>query len=140
MLPGHPDSDDTNEYETTYADSVLGYGGIALGPDGVARAMPEHQALAAAIPRWVELAEHKADTLDACLQFAAHDHPAVRSASVAALGALARRYGQLGERQRVVHAIELGLRDRNEDVRGAASRTADILEAALGWRISRPVV
>jgi hypothetical protein len=136
-----PDSDDTDpEYETTHADSVLGYGGVVLGDDGVLHVMPEHQALTAAIPRWVELPAHEAATVDACLEFAAHDHPAVRAACAAAFGDLARRYGRLTQRERVVRAIELGLRDRDNDVRGAATRSADILEQALGWRISRPVV
>ena len=42
--------------------------------------------------------------------------------------------------QVVVRAIELGLRDRDDDVRDAATRSADLIEEALGWRISRPVV
>ena len=136
-----PDSDDTDvEYETTHADSVLGYSGIVLGENGRLHAMPEHQALAAAIPRWVELPDHEADTVGACLEFAAHDHPLVRAACVAAFGDLARRYGRLAQRARVVRAVELGLRDHDDDVRRAASRSADILEQALGWRVSRPVV
>jgi hypothetical protein len=41
------DSDDTpDEYETAYAESALGYGGIVLGSDGVLRPMPEHEAIA----------------------------------------------------------------------------------------------
>jgi hypothetical protein len=136
-----PESDDARaEYDSAHADSVLGYGGIVLGADGVPRPMPEHEALAAAIPRWVELADHEADTLGACLDVAAHDHPAVRAAAVAAFGELARRYGRLAERARVVRAIELGLRDRDDGVRGAATRSAAIVEQTLGWRISRPVV
>jgi len=83
---------------------------------------------------------HESDTLDACLGFASQDHPAVRAAAAAAFGDLERHYGRLAERERVVRAIELGLRDRDDDVRGAASRSADFVEASLGWRISRPVV
>ena len=136
-----PDSDGTDvEYEITRADSVLGYGGVVLGDDGGLRVIPEHQALTAAIPRWVELPAHQADTVDACLAFAAHEHPAVRAACVVALGDLARRYGRVAQRERVVRAIELGLRDRDKDVRGVATQSADILEQALGWQISRPVV
>ena len=135
--PRDPDDLDV-EYETTHADSVLGYGGVVLGIDGVLHAMPEHEALAAAIPRWVELPAHEADTLNACLHFAGHDHPAVRAACAAGFGDLARRYGRLAQRARVVRAVQLGLRDRDHDVRGAAARSADILEHTLGWPISRP--
>jgi hypothetical protein len=132
--------DEDDEFDTTYAESGLMAGGVALGADGVTRPLPEHEALAFAIPQWVLLRGHQSDTLDACLGFAAHDHPAVRAAAAAAFGDLARRHGRLAHRERVVRAIELGLRDRDDDVRGAASRSADIVEAALGWRISRPVV
>jgi hypothetical protein len=135
-----PEMGDDAECDTIYAESALGAGGITVGADGIARPLPEHEALAGAIQQWVLLAEHESDTLDACLGFAAHDHPAVRAAAVAAFGDLARRYGRLAERARVVRSVELGLRDRDDDVRGAASRSADILEATLGWRISRPVV
>ena len=136
-----PDSDDApDEYDLVHADSVLGYSGVILGADGVARPMPEHEALAGAIPHWVELADHEADTLGACLEFAAHDHPTVRAAVVTAFCELARRYRRLTERPRVVRAIELGLRDRDDDVRYAAARSADIIEETLGWRISRPAV
>jgi hypothetical protein len=136
--PEMDDSDD--ELETGYGESVLMAGGVIVGADGIARPLPEHEAIAGAIPQWVLLPKHEADTLDACLGFAAHDHPAVRAAAAAAFGDLVRRYGRLAERERVVRAIELGLRDRDDDVRGAASRSAGIVEAALGWRISRPVV
>ena len=135
----HPDSDDTlEEDERTYAQSVLGFSGVLLGPHGAVRPMPDHEALAGAIPQWVLLPEHEAETLDACLGFAAHDHPAVRAAAVAAFGALTGRYGRLDRREQVVRAIELGLRDRDTDVRDAASRSADIVWQALGWQVSRP--
>ena len=137
-LPDMGDEDD--EFDSAYADSGLMAGGVTIGADGVARPIPEHEALAYAIPQWVLLPGQESDTLDACLGLAAHDHPAVRAAAAAAFGDLARCYGRLGERDRVVRAIELGLRDRDDNVRGAAARSADIVEAALGWRISRPVV
>ena len=132
--------DEDDEFDTSFAESGLMAGGVTIGADGVARPLPEHEALAFAIPQWVQLPAHESDTLDACLGFAAHDHPAVRAAATAAFGELAGRYGRLAEQERVVRAIELGLRDRDADVRGAAARSADIVEAALGWRISRPVV
>ena len=132
--------DEDDEFDTACAESGLMAGGVTIGADGVARSLREHEALAFAIPQWVMLPGHESDTLDACLGFAAHDQPAVRAAATAAFGDLARRYGRLAERERVLRAIELGLRDRDDDVRGAAARSADIVEAALGWRISRPVV
>ena len=132
--------DDDDAFDSAYAESGLMAGGVTIGADGLARPLPEHEALAYAIPQWVLLPGHESDTLDACLGFAAHEHPAVRTAAAAAFGDLARRYGRLGQRERVVRAIELGLRDRVDDVRGAAARSADIVETALGWRISRPVV
>ena len=141
-MPEPPDPDETedgdDEYDTTYAKSVLAYGGVVSGPDGKLHTMPEHEALAGAIPQWVELAQHEADALDACLEFASHDHPVVRAASVAAFGDLADRYGRLGQRERVVRAIELALRDRDEDVRAAAARSAAFVEQTLGWRVARP--
>ena len=141
MQHERPNSDDArSEYDSVHADSALGYAGIVLGSDGVPGPMPEYDALAAAIPQWVKLAGHEADTLGACLEFATHDHPTVRAATLSAFGELARHYGRLAQRGRVVRAIELGLRDRDDDVRDAATRSADLIEEALGWRISRPVV
>ncbi|HUQ84470.1 MAG TPA: hypothetical protein VM076_25170 [Gemmatimonadaceae bacterium] len=135
-----PDSDDEGDDEDdefdTYAASGLMAGGVTIGPDGVARPMPEHQALAAAIPQWVLLPEHEADALAACLGFASHDHPVVRGAAVAAFGNLAVRYGRLENRERVVQAIELALRDREADVRDAAFRSATLLRQTLGWQFS----
>ncbi len=85
------DSDDARgKYDSVHADSVLGYGGIALAADGVARPMPEHESLAAAMPQWVKLAGHEADTLAVCLEFATHDHPAVRAATLSAVAGCAR--------------------------------------------------
>lgn len=134
-----PDSDDARgEYDSVHVDSVVGYGGIVLGVDGVARPMPEHEALAAAIPQWVKLGGHEADTLAACLEFATHDHPTIRAATLSAFGGLARRYGRRARARRA--GGRAGLRDRDDDVRGAAPRSADLIEEALGCRISRPVV
>jgi hypothetical protein len=138
--PPEMDDDDDDEFDTIYAESVLGASGITVGADGIACPLPMHEAIAHAIPHWVLLPEHESDTLEACLEFAVHDHPAVRAAATAAFGDLARRYGRLAERGRVARAVELGLRDPDDDVRAAASRSADILEATLDWRISRPVV
>src|SRR5688500_15815700 len=95
---------DDDQFDTTYAESGLMAGGVRVGADGVAHPMPEHEALAFAIPQWVLLPGHESDTLDACLWFAAHDHPAVRAAAAAAFGDLARRYGRLAQRERVVRA------------------------------------
>ena len=51
MQHERPNSDDARaEYDAVHADSVLGYGGIVLGSDGLPRPMPEYEALAAAIP------------------------------------------------------------------------------------------
>ena len=129
-------SDD--EHETTYIESGLMAAGITVGPDGISQPVPQHEAIATAIPLWVRLREHEAETLSVCLRLTSHGHPAVRAAAVAAFGDLARRYGRLAERERVERAIELGLRDRDSDVRGAASRSADTVEARLGWTIERP--
>ena len=124
-----PDFDDASaQYHSVYTDSVLGYGGVVLGADGIPRPMPEHEALAGAIAHWVQVADHEADALGACLEFATHDHPTVRAAAVAAFGDLVRRYGRLGERDRVVRAIERGLRDGDNDVSSVATRSADVIE------------
>jgi hypothetical protein len=98
--PPEMDDDDDDEFDTIYAESVLGASGITVGADGIACPLPMHEAIAHAIPHWVLLPEHESDTLEACLEFAVHDHPAVRAAATAAFGDLARRYGRLAERGR----------------------------------------
>ena len=138
MRPQPPDPDSPDKQRTKHFDSLLGYGGVIIDSAGFSHPMPEHEAIAGAIPYWVTLPEHEADTLDSCLQFATHDHPAVRAAAIEAFGELARRYGRLGEHDKVVRAIELGLRDVDDQVRGAAARSGDMVQAKLGWRISRP--
>ena len=121
------------EREPRVLKSVLGYGGVVLNTDGTSQPMPEHQAIAAAIPNWVPLADHERDTLDACLKFATHHHPTVRAAAITAFGDLVVRYGRLGERERVLRAIALGLRDDDEAVRDAASRSGELVKQRLGW-------
>jgi hypothetical protein len=112
--------------------SVLGCGGVLVDTAGVARPLPDHEALAAAIPEWVPRADHAVDALHNCLVLATHVHPTVRAAALAAFGELARREEFLGERSRVVRALKLGLRDPDPDVRAAAARATVLVEERLG--------
>ena len=96
--PAMGDGDD--EYDTIYVESATRGRRHQVGRRRHCAPLPEHEALAGAIPQWVLLPEHEADTLDACLGFAAHDHPAVRAAaappsatSPAATGASPNRRG-----------------------------------------------
>lgn len=120
--------------------SLVGHAGVIIDANGDTQPLPEHEALAAAIPQWVQHADQEADCLRTCLALTTHEHPTVRAAAFSAFGELARRSGRLGERTRVVPTLEIGLRDRNEEVRDAATRSAVLVEASLGWQIARPDV
>jgi hypothetical protein len=73
----------------------------------------------------------------AAAQLARHRNARVRGEALAALGHLARRFGNL-DRRRVQRLVENGLHARHEYVRERAESAASDLETYLGWRFERP--
>jgi hypothetical protein len=73
----------------------------------------------------------------ACARLARHRNAHVRGDALAALGHLARRFGNL-DRRRVQRLVEIGLHARHEYVRERAESAASDLETYLGWRFERP--
>jgi hypothetical protein len=135
--------DETEAGQESWTGSTIGWMSVAFDfdADGMhAVDVPEHEAITAAMPQWVRRPEHRAAAEAFCLDLAAHPHPRVRAAVLEALGELATRYRQFDQRERVVRALELGLRDRDAEVRDAAAAATTTTERLLGWRVSRPVV
>ena len=78
--------------------------------------------------RWGEIA---------VAQLARHRNARVRGDALAALGQLARRFGNL-DRRRVQRLVENGLHARHEYLRERAESAASDLETYLGWTFERP--
>jgi hypothetical protein len=80
-----------------------------------------------------------------CLRFASHSDPNVRCSALEGFGHIARIFRSLNKRL-VQPAIEAGMNDPDEAVRGTAEDTADEIEWFCGWifrgredRLTRPV-
>lgn len=72
-----------------------------------------------------------------CVNLARHRNALVKGDALAALGHLARRFGQL-DRRRVQRIVENGLHAHHEYVRAQATLAADDLETYLAWTLDRP--
>lgn len=124
--------DDSEEYEVVHFDSVLGWGGMVIGPDGQGQPMPEAEALAAVIPDFVGVPEHLLDNAVAiCLDALGRPELPVRIAALQAFAEIARRYRYLPQRETVIDAVENARRDPAAEVRQVAAATAQALQEAL---------
>ena len=122
------DSDAAEEYDETCIESTLGWGGMVIGPDGIGRPMPEHEALIAAIPEWVGISEHHDQAVQICIEVLERPEDEVRLAAVAAIGEVARRYGRLPNRTAARAAVIGALDDPSPDVRTAAAATLGLID------------
>jgi len=131
-MAGRPDSIHGHDgSESRYLGSVLGWRGVVVRSDGSTVAMPEHEALAAAIAQWVALPEHLDDAVAICLDVVTRPEPLVRAAAISAFGAIARRYSRLPREQSVRLAVARALHDPVGEVRQAAAAARHELEQAL---------
>lgn len=121
------DSGGPDDYDVVHYDSVLGWGGIVIGPDGFGWPMDEVEALAGAIPAWVNIPEHLEDAVGICLEVVSRPEAVVRTAALAAFAAIARRYGRMPQRDAVARAVANARRDPEAAVRAAASEAAQAL-------------
>lgn len=122
------DSDAADEYDETYIESTIGWGGMVVGPDGIGRPMPEHEALIAAIPEWVGSSEHHDQTVQIYIEVLERPEDEVRLAAVAAIGEVATRYGRLPNRAAAREAVVRALNDPSPDVRTAATATLGLID------------
>jgi hypothetical protein len=122
------DADDAEEYQETYMESALGWGGMIIGPDGIGRPMPEDEALIAAIPDWVGIPEHLNDAVQIYIQVLGRPEQSVRLAAVIAIGEVARRYGRLPHRTNARGAVMRALTDPSPEVRTAAAATLGLID------------
>jgi hypothetical protein len=121
-------ADDAEEYEETYMESALGWGGMIIGPDGIGRPMPEDEALTVAIPEWVGIPEHLDDAVQIYIEVLGRPEQSVRLAAVTALGEVARRYGRLPDRTNARGAVMRALTDPSSEVRTAAAATLGLID------------
>lgn len=125
------DPDDTEGHEVTYIGTTLGWGGIAIGSDGVGYPVPEHEALIAAIPQWVNLPEHLDDATRIYVEVLQRPEAAVRLAAVRAIGAVVRRYGRLPRPVEARVAVAHATNDTDLDVRNEAAATLSEIERLI---------
>jgi hypothetical protein len=123
---------DAEEYDYTYAESVLGWGGTIIGPDGIGEPMPDAEALAFAIPLWVDVPEHIENAVSIYLDVMSRPEAAIRNAAITAIGALVYRYGRLPHEARVRQIVREALADSSAEVSAAAAATSDIIRNVLG--------
>ena len=131
MVEGTDGAAGKNDSEAVQLGSALGWGGVVFRPDGSTAAMPEDEALAAAIAQWVYLPEHLDDAVAICLDVVTRPEPRVRTAAVSAFGAIARRYARVPREQAVRFAVARALQDPVDEVREAATTTTQALDQAL---------
>ena len=122
------DADDAEEYEETYMESALGWGGMIIGPDGIGRPMPEDEALTAVIPEMVGTPEQLDDDVRIFLEVLGRPEQSVRLAAVIAIGEVARRYGRLPDRTNARGAVMRVLTDPSPEVRTAAAATLGLID------------
>jgi hypothetical protein len=127
-----PHSDDSDKYDYTYAESALGWGGMVIGPDGIGQPIPEADALAFAIPLWVDIPEHIEDAVSIYIGVMSRPEVAIRKAAITAIGAIVRQYRRLPQESRARQTLSEALKDSNAEVSAAAARTSDIIRDVLG--------
>jgi hypothetical protein len=132
LVEGPDETHGHDETEIVHLGSALCWGGVIVRSDGSTVPMPEHEVLTAAIPQWVQLAEHLDDTVDICLDVVTRPESLVRVAAVSAFGAIARRYARLPQEQAVRLAVTRALHDPVDEVREAAAVARQAIEQALG--------
>jgi hypothetical protein len=108
---------------------------LATDPDALASDRPPAELLRAVIAIGLYSTEVAAAE-KTCLRLAGHADPNVRGNALLALGHLAHRFGMLTGSSKL--AVEAGLSDPSEFVRGQADASADDLDHYLGWRLVRP--
>jgi len=116
------------EYDETYVESTIGWGGIVIGPDGIGPSMPEHEALVAAIPGWVGLPEHLDTAVRIYIEVLERPEEAVRLAAVTAIGDVARRHNRLPDWENAREAVRHALDDPSPRVRAAATLTLGLID------------
>ena len=124
--------DDAEEYDETYVESTIGWGGMIIGPDGVGRPMPEADVLVMAIPGWVGLPEHLEQAVRIYVEVLDRPEAAVRLAAVTAIGEVARRYGHLPHPREAREAVGRALDDVDAGVRAAAGRAQQLINQIRG--------
>jgi hypothetical protein len=124
--------DDSDEFEYTQRESMLGYGGVRIGLDGVSGPIPEPEALARAIPLWVGIPEHLETAVSTYISVMSRPEVSVRKAAVAAIGAVVEKYGRLPQESRARQAVLDALEDPSPEVSAAATATACIIRDVLG--------
>lgn len=95
----------------------------------------------ARLPVWISLdplpdEEETAWAEGICLRLAGHEDRWVRGNAVLGLGHLARTLGQFADPEAVRRAVEAGLADADDHVRGQADCAASDLHHFLGWEIA----
>ena len=117
-----------DEYDEVFMKSTLGYGGMVIR-DGVGHPMSDEEALALAIPQWVETEEDLSAVVALCLRAFQYEQAAVRIVALQAFARLARRADMLPSRDAVERAIRGTLHDTDTGVRMAAVKAFE----AFGW-------
>ncbi len=125
-------SDDPDEYDYTYAESALGWCGVVIGSDGIGQPIPEPDALAFAIPQWVDIPEHIEDAVSIYIDVMSRPEVAIRKAAITAIGAIVRQYGRLPLESRARLTVREALHDSSTEVSEAAAITSDIIRNVLG--------
>lgn len=124
-----PDArDDPDGYEYIYIGSALASGGVILNPDGSGRSMSEAEALAAAMPQWIEIPEHLDDAVRTYVAAMSRPENFVRLAAVTAIGEVARRYGRVPRRQDARAAVLRALDDADPEVRAAGTAALALID------------
>jgi hypothetical protein len=127
-----PRSGDADEYDYTYAESALGWGGMIVGPDGIGEPMPDAEALAFAIPLWVDVPEHIENAVSIYLDVMSRPEAAIRKAAITAIGAVVHRYGHLPHEALARQTVREALADSSAEVSAAAAATSEIIRNVLG--------
>lgn len=123
---------DSKEWDYTYIESTLGWGGMIVGPDGIGMPLPEHEALTAAIPLWVNIPEHLDSAVSIYVDVMSRPEVGVRLAAISAIGDIVRKYGRLPHEAQARRAISIAQNDTNPEVAAAAVATSSIVDKVLG--------
>jgi hypothetical protein len=117
-----------NEYDETSAETTIGYGGMVVR-NGIGWPMPEAEAIAHAIPQWLEMVDDLDDVVALFLATLQSQGDAARIAVLNAFVHLAKHGCDLPRRKEVERAIRAALDDAELLVRAAATAA---LEALFG--------
>jgi hypothetical protein len=112
--------------------SVLGWGGVVIGSDGIGHPMAEAEALEHAIPKFVDAPEHMEDAVAIYIHVMSRPEVAIRKAAITAIGAIVSRYAWLPLESRARQTVKEALEDSSADVSAAARTTSDIIRDVLG--------